>query len=337
MPSIRAALRSWSSKTGRPLQARAIIEDAKRGADYILIAIDQPTLVPNQGGCRPVERVAGSLINRLKGGVQPANRGKVQMFGDTAPIWSFLESLNARENPEAARHCESGDFLIEVFPALALPAMVDAIPARGRAAKYNPAIKAQFSCDDWLMVATSVADHASRLRMPKLAAWARAAGTKSSPTKTDQDLLDAAICLIIAVWWRHGDGDEMAVLGDNTTGYIVTPVSKATRSILEASASKNGVGFNLIWSSDAVRSHISLATSPSSTDSPLKRITRERGKLGGKPCIRGMRIGVSHVLEMLASGMTPDEILDTMSYLEADDIRAACAYGAMLAEKDRLT
>ncbi len=54
----------------------------------------------------------------------------------------------------------------------------------------------------------------------------------------------------------------------------------------------------------------------------------EEGKLRGKPCIRGLRIRVQDILEMLADGATTAEILESFPYLEADDIRAAIAYAA---------
>ena len=60
----------------------------------------------------------------------------------------------------------------------------------------------------------------------------------------------------------------------------------------------------------------------------LKRITIEPGKMGGKPCIRGLRIRVQDVVEMLADGATATEILESFPYLEADDIRAVLAYAA---------
>lgn len=60
----------------------------------------------------------------------------------------------------------------------------------------------------------------------------------------------------------------------------------------------------------------------------LRRITIEPGKCGGRPCIRGMRIRVQDVLDMLAAGTREDEILRDYPYLEADDIRAAVAYAA---------
>jgi uncharacterized protein (DUF433 family) len=60
----------------------------------------------------------------------------------------------------------------------------------------------------------------------------------------------------------------------------------------------------------------------------LSRITIEPGKCGGKPCIRGMRIRVCDVLELLASGATVDEILTDYPFLERDDVLAAIAYAA---------
>lgn len=58
------------------------------------------------------------------------------------------------------------------------------------------------------------------------------------------------------------------------------------------------------------------------------RITIEPGKRSGKPCIRGMRVTVSDVLDYLASGMSEDEILAEFPYLEKDDIKAALAFAA---------
>ena len=58
------------------------------------------------------------------------------------------------------------------------------------------------------------------------------------------------------------------------------------------------------------------------------RITVEPGKRSGKPCIRGLRITVSDVLEYLASGMTEDEILSDFPELTIEDIRACLAFAA---------
>jgi uncharacterized protein (DUF433 family) len=59
-----------------------------------------------------------------------------------------------------------------------------------------------------------------------------------------------------------------------------------------------------------------------------ERITAEPGKLGGKPCIRGLRFPVADLLGLLAAGMTPDEIVADYPYLELEDIPAALNYAA---------
>ena len=63
------------------------------------------------------------------------------------------------------------------------------------------------------------------------------------------------------------------------------------------------------------------------------RLTLEPGKRGGKPCIRGMRITVYDVLDYLASGMTPEEILRDFPYLTKEDIQACLSYAA---DRERL-
>ena len=60
----------------------------------------------------------------------------------------------------------------------------------------------------------------------------------------------------------------------------------------------------------------------------LQRITIKPDVCGGEPTIRGMRITVSQVLEMLAGGMTPDQVLQDFPYLEKADIDACLEYAA---------
>jgi uncharacterized protein (DUF433 family) len=57
-------------------------------------------------------------------------------------------------------------------------------------------------------------------------------------------------------------------------------------------------------------------------------ITIEAGKRGGKPCIRGLRITVTDVLEYLAGGMSVAEILADFPDLTEEDIRACLAFAA---------
>ena len=62
--------------------------------------------------------------------------------------------------------------------------------------------------------------------------------------------------------------------------------------------------------------------------SSMERITINPEQCGGRPCIRGMRIRVKDVLDMLAGGATTEEILADYPDLEAEDIRACLAYAS---------
>ncbi|MBS0616962.1 MAG: DUF433 domain-containing protein [Spirochaetes bacterium] len=59
-----------------------------------------------------------------------------------------------------------------------------------------------------------------------------------------------------------------------------------------------------------------------------KIITIEPGKMGGKPCIRGLRITVYDILDYLAGGMTPQQILHDFPDLTEQDIKATLAFAA---------
>lgn len=60
----------------------------------------------------------------------------------------------------------------------------------------------------------------------------------------------------------------------------------------------------------------------------LARITINPNQCGGRPCIRGLRIRVTDILELLGSGASNDEILEDYPYLEGEDILAAIEYAA---------
>ena len=63
------------------------------------------------------------------------------------------------------------------------------------------------------------------------------------------------------------------------------------------------------------------------------RITHDPNLMGGRACIRGMRVTVSLVLNLVASGVTSDEITKAYPYLHIEDIRQALKYGAWLASE----
>lgn len=65
----------------------------------------------------------------------------------------------------------------------------------------------------------------------------------------------------------------------------------------------------------------------------LSRITCDPEVMGGKPCIRGLRVTVGTIIGLIASGYSTDEILELYPYLEAEDIQEALAYAAWRVEE----
>jgi len=67
------------------------------------------------------------------------------------------------------------------------------------------------------------------------------------------------------------------------------------------------------------------------------RITFDSNVMGGRACIRGMRVTVSLILNLIANGMSVEEIVEAYPYLEPDDVREALRYAAWLAEESVYT
>ena len=65
----------------------------------------------------------------------------------------------------------------------------------------------------------------------------------------------------------------------------------------------------------------------------LARITHDPAVMGGRPCIRGLRVTVGTIVGLLASGHSVDEILNAYPYLEPDDVNAALSYAAWRSEE----
>jgi uncharacterized protein (DUF433 family) len=65
----------------------------------------------------------------------------------------------------------------------------------------------------------------------------------------------------------------------------------------------------------------------------LDRITFDPAVMGGRPCIRGLRVTVGTIVGLVASGHSPDAILELYPYLEPEDIRQAMAFAAWRVEE----
>jgi uncharacterized protein (DUF433 family) len=68
----------------------------------------------------------------------------------------------------------------------------------------------------------------------------------------------------------------------------------------------------------------------------LDRITLDPQVMGGKPCIRGMRVTVGTIVGLMAAGHSHEDILKAYPYLEAEDLREALAYAAWRSEEAEL-
>lgn len=69
-------------------------------------------------------------------------------------------------------------------------------------------------------------------------------------------------------------------------------------------------------------------------DELLSRVSVDPRVCGGKPCIRGTRIYIAIILDGLAEGLTPEQLIDHYPQLTSDDIRAALAYAAELSREN---
>lgn len=202
-------------------------------AELHVIGIDQPLIVANQSGRRPVERILSPLIGRLKSGMLSTNCGKTDMFGPAAPIWPFLRTLGADVNWRRSVGASRGCFVIEVYPAPALAGLFPEFLAHGRLPRYNPRNRPKFLLSDWQRVCYLIGEECQRWGIAGAADWRREMKTKE-PTKPDQDCLDALICVLVTyLWWRYGH-ERSTVVGDMETGYIVTPTNPEMSRQLEA-------------------------------------------------------------------------------------------------------
>jgi predicted RNase H-like nuclease len=154
------------------------------------------------------------------------------MFGPAAPVWEFLAGFGGAADPfDSAQSTR----VLETYPVLAIIALgwtpADEERPAGRLPKYNPDRRKTFAISDWAHVCRRTATRLATEGAPESAAWAESAATKTKPTKSDQDQLDACICLVSAL--HLAKGRDALFVGCRATGYIVVPDSEMLRNELE--------------------------------------------------------------------------------------------------------
>lgn len=191
-----------------------------------IIMLDQPTIVNNQVGQRPVENIVSSPVSLRYGGVQPANIGRTEMFGQNAPVWQFLNNFQGPGNPLNPLAIQNGTCVLETYPVLTLISLgwtlQDLHRPTGRLPKYNPKNRRNFSIQDWQFLCRMMLDVFRRFQLPNTTNYIDNLSLINRPTKQDQDCLDAYICLLVAVYFSLGVNNRMMV-GNIESGYMVIP------------------------------------------------------------------------------------------------------------------
>lgn len=211
--------------------------EAEHATEKTLILLDQPTIVPNATGRRPVERIVSSSVGRRHGGMQPANTGRSDMFGPGAPVWPFLTAFGGPGDPLEP---PAEKQVFETYPVLALVALgwvlLDQRPT-GRLPKYNPERKT-FSDSDWAYVCRQVSQTLRNYGLGQLASWIDGIA-RTRARKRDQDGLDACLCLLVGL--HLAGGGEGLMIGDCQTGYIVVPYNEKLREEFDSRCAEIGV------------------------------------------------------------------------------------------------
>lgn len=187
-----------------------------------IVLLDQPTIVKNATGQRPVENLVGSAVGLRYGGMQPANTERKEMFGEGAPVWPFLARFGGPADPLAP--VAGATRVFETYPVLVMIALGWTLPdprPAGRLPKYNPERRKTFSIRDWQHVC-GMASRAFRERgLDQVARWLDNAARDEAPRKSTQDCVDACVCLLAAL--QMAESEACLLVGDLDTGYIVVP------------------------------------------------------------------------------------------------------------------
>jgi predicted RNase H-like nuclease len=203
-----------------------------------IVSLDQPTIVKNAVGQRPVENIVGSPVGLRYGGMQPANTGRGEMFGEQAPVWRFLTRFGGPADPlkPIADTC-----VFETYPSLtmiALDWMLTDSRAIGRLPKYNPERKKTFKASDWRHVCALALTVFRDCGIMDIVRWINQAARNASPRKCEQDCLDACLCLVVALYLA--ERKDCLMVGDCQTGYIVAPYGARLHAELDRRCKQTG-------------------------------------------------------------------------------------------------
>lgn len=177
-----------------------------------VIAIDQGLVVPNCEGMRPVEKGIARALGSMHCSAYPSNRSNSSCFGNDAGIWRFLSTLEGnsyRHEPMAIPKSETGRFFFECYPHPAIIGMMKLDMILKYKCRHRNAV-------DWTLLLRF-------LRSLPINGISEVINSLATHNKTNEDKIDSIVCAYVAyLWWSHGT-DRSTMIGNVTTGYIVTP------------------------------------------------------------------------------------------------------------------
>lgn len=196
-----------------------IDRDSRQGC---IVAIDAPTLVPNETGRRPAEAECQRLFGRYQAGPHPANRSRYQ--GDIRGE-IIARELTAHDgylhDPSPPNLSERR--VMEVFPHPAHVALFGLSRTLKYKAKPGRTLESRLAEFDRYEAYLRTLERAEPALMPDDAVLLRPADSTLAALKRYEDRLDALTCAYIAAYYLRWGDERVQVLGDTATGHIVVP------------------------------------------------------------------------------------------------------------------
>jgi predicted RNase H-like nuclease len=209
------------------------IEAQVTSHESAVVAVDAPTLIPNQTGMRLPDRLAHQYLGRYHAGCYPANL-RLAFAERTTGFGRRLEALEFIHDPTITHRQPQGRYQLEVFPHAAMVHLfkLDRILKykKGRIAERRigliqlrayildvlPRLEPALSC---------LEPQSHQVLIPEVP-------LKGTDLKALEDQLDSLICAYAAAHWWYWGLEKNWVLGDRTTGYIVIPTPFGKRGVI---------------------------------------------------------------------------------------------------------
>ncbi len=205
----------------RDLRRESSIEDIfswidEQAPESAIVAVDAPTLIPNQTGMRVPDRLAHKHFGRYHAGCYPANLSLP--FADrTVGVGLSLEVRGFEHAPMIKAQCP-GRYQIEVFPH---PAMIHLF-GLNQILKYKKGTIAQRK-PELEKLRQLILERLPKLEPRLILETLPDMPNKGTELKAIEDQLDSLICAYVAAYWWYWGTEKNLVLGDRASGYIVVP------------------------------------------------------------------------------------------------------------------